>query len=142
MANVLELHQWDEFILHEGVFPFWEKGHSQLIELHPKHTTEYCLSIEYELVKYSTEQYFNGSLQIDLLHKGVVVESTTFGPAEIGTSSLAPGKESFCLNKFYLPYKDWYWDDLSIRITVIKPDEQLKQYQDTMIFRIENGYLP
>ena len=109
----------------------WKEGYSAIYPLKPKYRDFYMIGLMCSETNIPTALKFDGELLVEFLKGGQVVKSQTvssFGPSILASKDMELCKE-ISLMEFEMPLDGKYWDDVSLRVTVLKPAEMLKKYE-------------
>ena len=125
-------------------FLFYEKGFTKTYQLKPKYLDRYMIGLVSEKQNISWGYKFSGKIKAEFFWKD------TFLFEKIITSSYASGQadnntkyfKNTYLSNFEVPLNGKYKDDISVRLTVIEPDEQLREYGDTIKLFIGVSAIP
>ncbi len=125
-------------------FLFYEKGFTKTYQLKPKYLDRYMIGLVSEKQNISWGYKFSGKIKAEFFWKD------TFLFEKIITSSYASGQadnntkyfKNTYLSNFEVPLNGKYKDDISVRLTVIEPDEQLREYGDTIKLTIGVSAIP
>lgn len=140
----LELPGRDARIVSDN-FHFWEQNYSKEYTLKTFYSDYYELGIEAKSkcletgwesqVKYK----FSGKLKIDFLHQGKIVSSKEIDASQGG--SMYPGDMNYYklvpLEYFEIPFEGKYKNNVSLRLSVISPDETLKKFADDIMLYVK-----
>jgi hypothetical protein len=125
-------------------FLFYKKGFQKTYTLHPKYFDSYDLSIAF-LNKYISSKYkFSGKLLVEFLYKGEVISKKiadqiiTAGYVGSDTSEY----KEIALLTFEIPIIGKYKDNISVRITVLEPDQELEKYRDFIMLQMAVSSTP
>jgi hypothetical protein len=82
---------------------------------------------------------YQGWLRAELLYQGNVIKVLDCAP---GCAEATIGMTRATIRPFffYLPLDDRYWDDTSLRLTVMEPDRNWERYADRMVMRVDSGF--
>jgi hypothetical protein len=124
-----------EYIM-EDRFNFHEKGFARTYSLKPKYSDLYDVGFILEEKFLSSKYKFNGKLKIeflkqdDLLYQKIIDQQ---GPRiyRYGEWGFDWAKE-VVLHTFEIPLQGKYKKNIAIRITVLEPDLELKEYKDSI----------
>ena len=122
----------------------WEEGYSATYPLKPKYHDFYMIGLKCNEINIPTTLKFDGELLVELLKDGRVVKRqivTSFGPSLLADKDMKFVKE-ISLMDFEMPLDNKYWDDLFLRITVLKPDASLKKYEKGLKFFVSVSWIP
>ena len=106
--------------------------------LHPKYYDFYDLSIVFLDKNISSKYKFTGKLLVELLYKDTVVSKHI---ADSIVTAAYVGNDMSIYNKiallnFEIPFVGKYKDNISVRITVLEIDQELKKYSDSIVLQI------
>ena len=123
----------------------WKEGYSAIYPLKPKYRDLYMVGLKCDEVNIPVTLKFDRELLIEFLKDGQVVKSQIITSFESG--ALAAGKSTeLCkersLMEFEMPLDGKYWDDLFLRVTVLRPAESLKKYEKGMKFYVAVSFIP
>ena len=115
-------------------FLFYEKGFTKSYTLHPKYLDIYDLGIISVHEELSSKYKFSGKLSVEFLWKDKVLSTEMADSIESATYVEGDMKKykKVSLMSFEIPFSGKYKDDISIRISVIEPDQELKEYGDSV----------
>lgn len=125
-------------------FLFNEKGFHKTYSLNPKYFDSYDLSIVFLNKNISSKYKFSGKLLVEFLYKGGVVfkkiadQIITAGYVGSDTSEY----KEIALLTFEIPIIGKYKDNISVRITVLEPDQELEKYRDSIVLQIAVSSTP
>lgn len=125
-------------------FIFYDKGFMKTYILHPKYLDIYDLGILSLNKDISSKYKFRGKLLVEflwrdkLLFKRVADSIVTAWYVE---GDMAKYKEVSLMN-FEIPLLGRYKDDISVRISVLEPDQVLKKYGDSIMLYIAVSATP
>jgi hypothetical protein len=115
-------------------FPFYEKGSTKTYQLKPKYLDFYEIGFSHgedsKLVNYS----FKGKIKADFYWKDkLLFEKENILPIRGGyTQEGAKYFKETSFLEFGIPLQGKYKENISVKLTVMEPDENLKQYGDTV----------
>jgi hypothetical protein len=121
-------------------YEFWSQGYTKTYKLLPKYSDFYAIGIKCQ-EKYipsgygtKTKYRFGGKLKVDFYHKDELLFSEEIsGMKTIGyVKNDMHHLNSIELSYFEIPLQGKYKKDISVRLTVIEPDDYLKNYQDAI----------
>ncbi len=125
-------------------FLFYEKGFTKTYQLKPKYLDSYMISLISEKQNISREYKVKGKLKAEFFWKDkflfekVATSQQAFGQSDNDHAHY----KSIDLIGFDVPLKGKYKNDISVRLTVIEPDEQLREYGDTIKLFIGVSAIP
>ena len=123
---------YDEFIFHT-------KGHTKTYSLETKYNDYYSIGIIFENKDmpsgYATKSKynFNGKLKIDFFSRELLVSSkiiSSFASVTYKKNDMNY-LEKVSLSVFEVPLMGKYKRNISIRVSVLEPDNELKNYADS-----------
>lgn len=124
-------------------FLFYEKGFTKTYSLQPKYLVSYNIGFLIESGNLSSKYKFSGKVKVDFYWKGKLLfskEITSHISASYADNDLKHFSDVRLL-RFEIPFQGKYIDDISMRLTVLEPDENLKQYGDSIKLFIKVGSL-
>lgn len=111
-------------------FSFAEKGFVKTIKIQPKHLDVYEIGMAIEGEGLDSNYKYNGRLMVEIIHKDKKIYQDIVDRYKeawyVKGNSDKYGKIS--LYKFNIPFLNKYINEISIRITVLDPDEYLASY--------------
>ncbi len=119
-------------------FLFDKMGFQKTYTLHPKYFDLYDLSIVFLDGDISSKYKFSGKLSVEFLHKGNIVSQKIVD--RIVTAGYA-GKDMSKYNRIALltygiPIVGKFKDDISLRVTVLEVDQELKKYKNSIVLQV------
>ncbi len=125
-------------------FKFYEAGFTKTYVLRPKYLDGYGIGILSEKQNIPWGYKFNGKIKAEFFWKDAFLFEETI------TSSYASGQadnktkyyKNTYLFDFDVPLKGKHKDDISVKLTVLEPDENLKEYGDTIKLFIGVSAIP
>ena len=116
------------------VFPFWESGFSKSYSLVPKYMDIYEIGLLATDENLSSKEIFTGKVKVEFLYKGKTVsehEITSIQGGVYAGTDMTRYKKASLMN-FEMPVQGKYKKDISVRMTVLKSDQNLKKYGDSL----------
>jgi hypothetical protein len=140
LVNLL-LRDWLPWngVIFEEHFPIWESGAEIQIELQPEYTSEYFLTMTFQEEHRDKDFTYSGRLRLEIFHRGILKKTIEIGQGAVFSNGWST-HQTVWLASFYLPLEDRYWENLSLRLTVLEPDKNLEKYSESMIVRVEDGF--
>ena len=111
-------------------FLFWEDGFSKSYSLNPKYMDIYEIGLLATDENLSSKEKFTGTVKVEFLWQGKVVseyEITSFQSGVYAGNDMTRYKKASLLS-FGIPLQGKYEKDISIRMTVLEVDQNLKKY--------------
>jgi len=124
-------------------FLFYEKGFTKTYLLRTKYLTLYNIGFLVKTNNLPSKYKFNGKVKADFYWKDKFLFSKEIASL-ISASYANNDLEHFsdvCLLCFEMPVQGKYKDDISVQLTVLEPDESLRQYGDSIKLFIGVGAL-
>ena len=115
-------------------FLFYEKGFTRTYSLQPKYLDFYNIGFLVENCNLSSKYKFSGKVKVDFYWKDKLLCSKQIISqisAAYSNSDLKHFSDVLLLS-FEIPFQGKYKDDISVRLTVLEPDEGLKEYGDSI----------
>lgn len=115
-------------------FPFWESGFSKKYFLHPKYMDFYeigVLALENNL---SCKERFTGKVRIDFFCKGDKISTHEITSIQSGVyvgKDMTHYKKVSFMN-FEIPFQKKHIENLSVDLTVLEVDQNLKKYGNSL----------
>ncbi len=125
-------------------FHFWEKGFTNTYLLKPKYLDSYDISIFSERGDLPVNFKFKGSIRVDFFEKGNLISQGVLNSivnALYANNDMKHYKK-ISLGEFKVPLKGKYVKDISVKLTVLEPDEKLKKYEDSIKLYIAVSSVP
>ena len=125
-------------------FTFYEKGFTRTYALKPKYLDYYMISFISGKQNISREYKVKGKLKAEFFWKDkflfekVATSQRAFWQSDNDHAHY----KGIDLIDFEVPLNGKYKDDISVRLTVIEPDEQLREYGDTIKLIIGVSAIP
>ena len=115
-------------------FPFWELGFSKSYSLVPKYMDIYEIGLLATDENLSSKEKFTGKVKVEFLCKDKIISeheiTAIHGGVYAGKDMTRYKKVS--LMSFEMPVQGKYKKDISVRMTVLKSDQNLKKYGDSL----------
>ena len=127
-------------------FLFYEKGFTRTYRLTPKYLDSYTIGLISDTQNILGGYKFSGKLKAEFfwnnkfLFEKIAISQVSTYYAD-GDKKMEYLKKVFLIN-FDVPLKGKYKDDIDIRLTVLEPDENLKQYGDSIKIFIGVSSIP
>lgn len=119
-------------------FSFDIRGFAKTFELHPKYLDLYDLSISFLDGGISSKYKFSGKLLVEFLHDGNVVSkkiaNQIVAANYVGNDMLKYNK--ITLMTFEIPIIGKFKEEISLRITVLEIDQNLKNYKGSVKLQV------
>jgi hypothetical protein len=115
-------------------FPFWESGFSKSYSLNPKYMDIYEAGLLSTDENLSSKEKFTGTVKVEFLWQGKTIseyEITSIQSGVYAGKDMARYKKA-SLMSFAMPLQGKYKKDISMRMTVLKADQNLKKYGDSL----------
>lgn len=125
-------------------FLFFENNFSKTYSLHPKYLDIYEIGFFNDEAGISSKYKFRGKIKAEFFWKDKLLFdkiATTIDSAWYVQGDVACYK-SICLLKFCLPLQGKYKKDISVRLTVLEPDEELEKYKNSLKLYIAVSAVP
>lgn len=125
-------------------FPFYKKGFTKSYRLNPKHLDIYEIGFFSDEANISSKYKFGGKIRAEFFWKGKLLFNKI--ATSIDSASYIKGDMSryknVCLLKFCLPLQGRYKKDISVRLTVLEPDEDIEKYKDSLKLYVAVSTVP
>ena len=125
-------------------FPFYEKGFTKSYLLNPKYLEIYEIGFLAEKADISLKYKFKGKIKAEFFWKDTLLFDKTV--TRIDSTGDIKGDMShykeISLLTFEIPLQGKYKDDISIKLTVLEPDKELKKYGDSINLYIAVSAVP
>ncbi len=124
-------------------FLFYEKGFTKTYSLQPKYFVSHNIGFLIESGNLSSKYKFSGTVKVDFYWKDKLLfskEITSHISAAYSNNDLKHFSDVRLLC-FEIPFQGKYANEISVRLTVLEPDENLKQYGDSIKLFIGVGSL-
>ena len=115
-------------------FLFYKKGFTRTYSLHPKYLDFYNIGFLVKNGSLSSKYKFSGKVKADFYWKNKLLfskEITSHISAAYSDNDLKYFSDVLLLH-FEIPFQGKYTDDISVKLTVLEPDKNLKQYGDSI----------
>lgn len=115
-------------------FLFYEKGFTKTYTLKPKYLDFYVIGFLVENRNLPSKYKFSGKVRTDFYWKDELLfskEITSHIAAAYSDNDLKYFSDVLLLD-FEIPFQGRYKDDISVRLTVLEPDDGLKEYGDSI----------
>lgn len=125
-------------------FIFYEEGFTKTYFLEPKHLDIYEIGFLAEKADISSKYKFKGKLKAEFFWKDKLLFDkivSSYNAAWSVNGDTEHFKEVSLL-KFEIPLQGKYKNDVSIRLTVLEPDQELKKYADSTKLYIAVSAVP
>lgn len=130
-------------IIEDACF-LWEKGRVVTYPLIPKYHDIYEVGLRCDGDLIPCNYVFDGKLLVEFLEGGRVIKSEIVN--SILTRSFAGNDMNFDnrleLLRFNLPLDGKYWENVSLKVTVLQPAEILKKYEHGLKFYVAVSSTP
>jgi hypothetical protein len=116
-------------------FPFYEKGFSKTYPLKPKYLDYYEVGFQNEKEDKFVEYSFNGTIKAEFFWKDKLLFEKITALKIRGGYVEKEGryfKIVYLFEFFEIPLQGRYKENISVRLTVVEPDEDLKKYGDSI----------
>lgn len=125
-------------------FPFDKKAFAKTYELNPKYFDYYHLSIQFLNEDVSSKYRFSGKLLVEFLYKNKLISTKTINKqiAAWYVKNDISRYRKISLLRFEIPIEHKYSKNLSIRVTVLEVDEELKKYRESTMLNIAVSAIP
>jgi hypothetical protein len=113
-------------------FRFSERGYSKTYQLRPRYLDLHEMGLLPGPKGIESGYRFQGKLRVEVLSKGQVVLDrtvTAITHAWYADKEMARYKQ-VVLIQFAIPVGNWHLEDLSVRVTVVEPDQSLVRIDD------------
>ncbi|MDP3731770.1 MAG: hypothetical protein Q8R31_01890 [Candidatus Omnitrophota bacterium] len=125
-------------------FLFYEEGFTKTYFLKPKYLDIYEIGFLAEKADISSKYKFEGKLKAEFFWKDKLLFDrivSSYNAAWSVNGDMEHFKE-ISLLKFEIPLQGKYKNDISIRLTVLEPDQELKKYADSIKLYIAVSAVP
>lgn len=128
-------------------FNFGQEGFSRTYNLKPKYIDLYDVGLTFNQKVLSSKHKFNGQLKLEFISKGAVLYEEIVDAFKAWGSSFKDGYDMefykwIVLHTFEMPLEGKYIKDISVKITVLKPDPELAKHQDSIELYIGVSSIP
>jgi hypothetical protein len=115
-------------------FPLWESGFSKNYSLDPKYADIYEIGLVARDKNFSTKETFTGKVKVEFFCQGEIISEYKITSIQRGVYAGKNMKryKKISFMSFVIPLKGKYKKDISVRMTVLKADQNLKKYADSL----------
>jgi len=125
-------------------FLFYEKGFTKEYALEPQYIDLYSIGFFVEKNNLPSTYKFKGKVKAEFFYKNKLLFRKEI--ISINSAGYADKESKYFkdvdLLSFDIPFQGKYKDDISIRLTVLEPDESLKEYGDAIKLFIRVSPIP
>ncbi len=125
-------------------FLFYEKGFTKTYFLEPKYLDIYEIGFLAEKADISSKYKYKGKIKAEFFWKGKLLFDrivSSYNAAWSVNGDTEHFKE-ISLLKFEIPLQGKYKNDITIKLTVLEPDQELKKYADSIKLYIAVSAIP
>ncbi len=125
-------------------FLFYEEGFTKTYFLKPKYLDIYELGFLSKKSNMHSKYKFKGKIKVEFFWKDRLVSDriiTSIDSARYDEKDMEHYKEVSLL-RFEIPLRGKYKNDISIKLTVVEPDQELKKYGDSIDLYIAVSAVP
>lgn len=121
--------------IQERKFNFYEAGYTERFELTPKYFDSYCIGYKAIAGTIPSSILFDGEVRADFFYKDTIVQTKESKVVYCVRDTQFRDSGQYtgcCFMEFDLPLDNKHLQDVSVRLTVIKPSKNLVPYQDNI----------